>query len=290
MHRIDAHQHFWKYDSGQYGWISDNMSVIRRDFLPEHLASEMKLAGIDGSIAVQAAGPGETEWLLELAKDRDFILGVVGWTPLTDPLVGDAVGRLAQNPKLRGLRHVVQDEPDPNYILRDDFNAGVRKVTEAGLVYDILIFERHLPPAIQFVDRHPNQIFVLDHIAKPSIKAGEISPWRENIRELAKRPNIYCKISGMVTEADWTGWTSEQLSIYIDVVLTAFGANRLMFGSDWPVCLLASPYKKWVQVVEKASAPLSASEQQRIWGGTAREAYRLPAENAHSAPNQSSLS
>jgi L-fuconolactonase len=277
MHRIDAHQHFWKYDPAQYGWIAENMSVIRRDFLPEHLASEMKVAEIDGSIAVQAAGPGETEWLLELAKAWDFIVGVVGWVPLTDPRVGNEIGRLAQNTKLRGLRHVVQDEPDPNYILRDDFNTGIRQVTEAGLVYDILIFERHLLPAIQFVDRHPNQIFVLDHIAKPRIKEDQIAAWRQNIRDLAKRPNVYCKISGMVTEAEWDTWAPEQLTPYIETVIEAFGANRLMFGSDWPVCLLATTYKKWAQVVESALTSLSVSERQRIWGGTARDAYRLPA-------------
>jgi L-fuconolactonase len=275
MPRIDAHQHFWQYNSAQYGWIGDDMNVIRRDFLPEDLASEMKLAGVDGSIAVQAAGAGETEWLLGLAKDWDFILGVVGWVPLTDPLVGDEISRLAHNPKLRGLRHVVQDEPDPNYILRDDFNAGIRKVTEAGLVYDILIFERHLSPAIQFVDKHPNQVFVLDHIAKPRIKDGLITPWRQKVRELAKRPNVYCKISGIVTEAEWGKWTPEQLLPYIETVIEAFGANRLMFGSDWPVCLLATSYKHWVELVENALTSLSVSERQRIWGGTAREAYSL---------------
>ena len=277
MPRIDAHQHFWQYNSAQYGWIAENMNVIRRDFLPEHLASEMRLAGVDGSIAVQAAGAGETEWLLGLAKDWDFILGVVGWVPLTDPLVGHEISRLARNPKLRGLRHVVQDEPDPNYILRDDFNAGVRKVSEAGLVYDILIFERHLSQAIQFVDKHPNQVFVLDHIAKPRIKDGLITPWRQNVRELAKRPNVYCKISGIVTEAEWGKWTPEQLLPYIETVIEAFGANRLMFGSDWPVCLLAATYKQWVELVENALASLSVSERQRIWGGTAREAYSLQA-------------
>jgi len=275
MLRIDAHQHFWKYDPAQYGWIGDNMSLIRRDFLPEHLASEMKLSGIGASIAVQAAGAGETEWLLELANAWPFIVGVVGWVPLTDPRVGSEIERLARNPKLRGLRHVVQDEPDPSYILRDDFNAGVRQVTGAGLVYDILIFERHLPAVIQFVDRHPNQVFVLDHIAKPRIKEGLISEWRRNIRELARRSNVYCKISGIVTETDWSQWTPEQVHVYVDIVLEAFGADRLMFGSDWPVCLVATSYQKWVQVVESAVQSLSASEQQRIWGDTAREAYTL---------------
>jgi L-fuconolactonase len=273
--RIDSHQHFWKYDPARYGWISDGMSAIRRDFLPEHLAEEIARAGIDGTLAVQAGDLAETEWLLDLANQWSFIRGVVGWVPLTDPRVEDTIARLARNPKLRGLRHVVQDEPDPNYILREDFNAGIRKLRTFGLTYDILIFERHLPQAIQFVDRYSDQIFVLDHIAKPRIKAGEISPWRENIKELARRPNVYCKISGIVTEADWMRWTPEQIQRYIDVVSEAFGPRRLMFGSDWPVCLLASPYAKWVMLMERTCEALSISEQDRIWGGTAIEAYGL---------------
>lgn len=273
--RIDSHQHFWKYNPVQYGWINNNMSVLRRDFLPEHLAEEITRAGIEGTIAVQAAGPGETEWLLGLAKKWDFISGVVGWAPLTDPRATDTIERLASDPKLRGLRHVLQDEPDPNYMLREDFNAGIRQLQAFGLTYDILIFERHLPQTIEFVDRHPHQVFVLDHIAKPRIKAGALSPWRENIRKLAERQNVYCKISGMVTEADWAAWTPQQMSLYIDVVLEAFGARRLMFGSDWPVCLLASAYPKWVMLMEEALKPLSLAEQERIWAGTAIEAYRL---------------
>ncbi|HSU59418.1 MAG TPA: amidohydrolase family protein [Bryobacteraceae bacterium] len=273
--RIDSHQHFWKYDPAQYGWIDESKRVIRRDFLPEHLAEEITRAGIGGTIAVQAGGAGETEWLLGLAKEWDFIRGVVGWGPLIDPHVEDTIERLATNPKLRGLRHVLQDEPDPNYMLREDFNAGIGKLSAFGLAYDILIFERHLPQTIEFVDRHPDQVFVLDHVAKPRIRAGEISPWRENIRELAKRPNVYCKISGMVTEADWTAWTPDQMKPYIHVVLEAFGANRLMFGSDWPVCLVASTYPKWVILMEEALQELSIAEQERIWAGTAVEAYGL---------------
>lgn len=251
------------------------MRVIRRDFLPEHLAEEITRAGIEGTVAVQAGTTAETEWLLGLADDWDFIRGVVGWAPLTDPYVSDAIERLAANRKLRGLRHILQDEPDPYYMLRDDFNAGIRGLLRFGLTYDILIYERHLPQTIEFVDRHPKQVFVLDHIAKPKIKAGEILPWRENIRELAKRQNVYCKISGMITEADWTSWTPEQLSPYIDVVLEAFGARRLMFGSDWPVCLVAGSYPKWVMLMERALEGLSIPEQEQIWSETAIEAYSL---------------
>jgi L-fuconolactonase len=273
--RIDSHQHFWKYNPSEYGWIKEDMIAIGRDFLPQHLAEEITRAGIDGTIAVQAAGKGETEWLLELAQQWPFIRGVVGWVPLIEPTAEAAIERLAVNPKLRGLRHVLQDEADPNYMLRADFNAGIRKLRAFGLTYDILIFERHLPQTIEFVDRHPDQIFVVDHIAKPCIRAGEIDPWQSNIRELAKRQNVYCKLSGMVTEADWRTWSVEQLNPYLDVVLEAFGTKRLMFGSDWPVCLLACPYPKWVMLVENALEELSIPEQERIWGGTAIEAYGL---------------
>lgn len=273
--RIDSHQHFWKYDPVQYAWIDDGMKTIRRDFLPEHLAEEIARAGIHGTIAVQAGTAAETEWLLALAQDWDFIRGVVGWVPLTDPHVSDSLDRLAANRKLCGVRHLLQDEPDPNYMLRQDFNAGIRALRPLGLAYDILIYERHLPQTIEFVDQHPNQIFVLDHIAKPKIKAGEISPWRANIRELARRQNVYCKISGMITEADWNSWMPEQLQPYLDVVLKSFGANRLMFGSDWPVCLLAGTYGKWTMLVERALDALSIPEQERIWSHTAIEAYRL---------------
>lgn len=251
------------------------MSVLRRDFLPEHLAEEITRAGVAGTVAVQASTLAETEWLLGLARDWDFIRGVVGWAPLIDARVSDVIERLAANKRLRGLRHILQDEPDPRYMLREEFNAGIRTLRRFGLTYDILIYERHLPQTIEFVDMHPDQRFVLDHLAKPKIKAGEISPWQEKIRELAKRQNVYCKLSSMITEADWTSWTPEQLTPYLDVVLEAFGPQRLMFGSDWPVCLLAGTYGKWVLVLERALEALSIPEQERIWSGTAIEAYGL---------------
>ncbi len=252
------------------------MKVIRRDFLPEHIHREIEAAGIDGVVTVQAhQSVGETEWLLKLAAGNDFMRGVVGWVPLIDGNVRDALGPLAANPKLKAVRHVIQSEPDPDYILREDFNRGIRALPEFGLVYDILIFERHLPQTIQFVDRHPNQIFVLDHIAKPRIGDHVVSPWAENLRELARRPNLYCKLSGMVTEADYQRWTEPDLRPYFDVALDAFGPRRLMFGSDWPVCLVAVEYRWWFQIVSAQIDRLSTDEQDRILGGTAVEAYRL---------------
>jgi L-fuconolactonase len=274
--RIDAHQHFWKYTPAEYGWISDSMSVLRRDYLPVHLEQELDRVGIDGVISVQARQTvQETEWLLELAEERDFIKGVVGWVPLTSPDVRKTLDALEARPKLKGVRHVVQDEPDPQFILRNDFNAGVSALPDYGLVFDILIFERHLPQAMEFVDRHPNQRFVLDHLAKPGAKESTLEPWRSNIQRLAQRENVFCKLSGLVTEADWQDWTYEQLSVYLQVTLESFGPQRVMFGSDWPVCLLAASYAQWYEFVTRFCGRLSTGEQNRVFGGTAIEAYGL---------------
>jgi L-fuconolactonase len=276
MLKIDSHQHFWHYTPREYGWINEQMSVIRRDFLPGDLRTEMLAAGVSGAVSVQASQTlEETRWLLQLAADNDFIKGVVGWAPLIDSNVHEILTELKANPKLVGVRHVLHDEPDDFYMLRDDFNRGIGKLKTFGLPYDILIFERHLPQTIEFVDRHEGQVFIVDHLAKPRVKAGEISPWRENLHELARRRNVYCKLSGLATEADYRDWTADQLKPYIDTVLDAFGPARMMFGSDWPVCLLAAGYKQWVDLVTNAVGSLSAPEQERIWAGTAVEAYRL---------------
>lgn len=274
--RIDAHHHFWRYDPVDYGWIDDAMRVIRRDFLPADLECELRAAGVDGVVSVQARQSlAETRWLLELAARHDFIRGVVGWVDLRAPALGAQLDEFSAQPKLKGVRHVVQAEPDDEFILGEAFNRGVAALRGRGLVYDILIFARHLGPAAQFVDRHPDQVFVLDHIAKPAIRAGEIAAWRTRLRELARRPHVYCKLSGLVTEADYTRWTEEQLQPYFETVLEAFGPRRLMFGSDWPVCLVACDYARWARLVERWVAPLSADEQARVLGGTAVEAYQL---------------
>lgn len=276
--RIDAHHHFWKYDPKEYGWIADNMKAIRRDFLPQHLKAEIAQAGVDGVVSVQARQTlEETAALLNFADRNSFIRGVVGWAPLIDPKVNSAIEKFVSNKKLKAMRHVLHDEADDRYMLRPDFNNGIQALHYYGLAYDILIFEKHLPNAIQFVDKHAGQVFILDHIAKPKIKEHQMSPWRENIRELAKRPNVYCKISGMVTEADWQHWTPQDLQPYIDTVIDAFTPRRLMFGSDWPVCLVASTYKRWHDTVVHAISKLSTDEQDRILGATALEAYRLDA-------------
>jgi L-fucono-1,5-lactonase len=273
---IDAHHHLWNYDTEDYAWIGPEMNVLRRDFMPADLHIEMQQAGVDGAIAVQARQTlQETEWLLSLAAQNEFMRGVVGWAPLIDAAVSDDLERLAAQPKLKGIRHVLQDEPDDFYMLRNDFNAGITQLRRFDLVYDVLIFERHLPQTIQFLDRHPDQVFVIDHIAKPRIREGLLSPWRENLKELARRNNCFCKLSGVLTEADWQNWRPEGIHPYLDAALDAFGPNRCLFGSDWPVLLLADSYAGWVATVKNFVSRLSSTEQARVLGGTAAEVYRL---------------
>lgn len=273
--KIDAHHHFWHYNTQDYGWISDDMAVLRRDFLPADLKPELKRAGIDRVVSVQARQcVEETEWLLKLAEENDFIAGVVGWLPIASPDFPALLEKFAANPKLRAIRHVVQDEPDDRFILGEAFNRGIDRLLSTGLVYDILIFERHLPYAIDFVKNHsPEQVFVLDHIAKPKIAAGEMQPWADNLRKLAAFPNVYCKLSGLVTEADIRNWTSDQLRPYVETVLDAFGPGRVMFGSDWPVCTCATNYSAWRSLVGEFISRLSETEQAQIMGGTALKAY-----------------
>jgi L-fuconolactonase len=274
--KIDAHQHLWHYVPADYEWIDDRMSRLRHDFLPADLEKELHAAGIDGVVTVQARQSlEETDWLLSMAADFHFLRGIVGWAPIASEQFPVALERLRSHKKLKGLRHVIHDEPDDNYINQPAFNRGIKALRGSGLVYDILIFDKHLAAAIEFVDRHPNQIFVLDHMAKPRIRASVIEPWRTKIAELARRDNVYCKLSGLVTEADWAAWTEDGLRVYVDVALAAFSPHRMMVGSDWPVCTLATTYGKWFQTVDHLIAALSATEKQRILGGTAIDVYRL---------------
>lgn len=273
--RIDAHHHFWRYTPDEFGWIDDAMSAIRRDFLPADLASEISAAGIDAVISVQARQTvAETEFLLANAAAHPWIAAVVGWVPLIDPAVSEILQPLAADPRLKAVRHVLQGEPDA-YMDRPDFNAGIAQLRTFNLTYDILIHHAQLPAAIRFVDRHPEQVFVLDHIAKPAIRAGEVEPWKRNLAELARRPNAFCKLSGVVTEADYRTWTYERILPYLEAALEAFTPERLMFGSDWPVCRVAVSYSDWVHAIERFTAQLSAPEREAIFHTTAARAYHL---------------
>ena len=273
---IDAHHHLWRYLPPGPAWMADGMEGLRRNFLVEDLEAVTFEAGVTGTIVVETARTiEETEWLCEIAASEGLICGVVGWAPLTSPEIDSELERIASLPKIKAIRHPIHDEPDDQFVLRDDFNRGIAALKGFDLRYDVLIFEKHLAQTIEFIDRHPNQIFILDHVAKPRIHERIISPWRENMRELARRPNVYCKLSGMVTEADWQLWSNEQLSPYIETALEAFTPMRLMFGSDWPVVTLASTYQQWIAALRVSIARLSSSEKDWIFSKTAIEAYGL---------------
>ncbi len=274
--KIDSHHHFWNYDPVEYSWMNENMGALKRDFGPLDLKKEIDAVEIDGVVSVQASQTlGETEALLKHALDEDFIKGVVGWFPLAADNLEEVIAPYAENALLKGVRHVVQDEPDDHFILGEDFNRGVSRLGEFGLVYDILIYERQLAPSIEFVDRHPDLVFVLDHVAKPRIRDNLMEPWDTLMKQMAERPNVSCKLSGMATEGDWENWTEDQLTPYMEIALDAFGPSRLMFGSDWPVALLAIEYQPWVGMVRQFISTLSEDEQAAIEGGTACRVYGL---------------
>lgn len=275
--KIDSHQHFWAINDTDYVWMGDEHAAIKRDFLPADLHPLMDAGGIGGCVAVQARQMiHETRWLLGLAEQDDRIKAVVGWVPLLENAGEPWLEEFASHPKLAGVRHVVHDEPDDHFILREDFNAGISRLASHGLVYDILIFAKHLSQTITFVDRHPGQPFVVDHIAKPSIRKGAFDEtWATGIRDLAKRENVSCKLSGVVTEVRDNDWNTALLRPYFETVLEAFGPQRLLFGSDWPVCLLRATYPAWIRAAEELVAPLSPAEQNAFWGGNAARVYGL---------------
>jgi L-fuconolactonase len=273
--RLDSHQHFWHYNPTEYPWIPPG-SPLQRDWLPGDLASLHASLGFSGSIAVQARQSlVESEWLLKLADRHPAIRGVVGWADLQNDLVEDQLATLADHPKFVGVRHVVQDEPDDNFLVRPDFVRGLRRLEQFGLTYDLLIFPRQLPAAVALVQQLPNQPFVLDHCAKPAIRSGVISPWRELIHELARFPNVYSKVSGLVTEADHHAWQPDQFHRYLDVVFEAFGEDRLMYGSDWPVCLLAASYIQTLQLIQRHVGLLTPAGQDKFWSGNCVRFYGL---------------
>jgi L-fuconolactonase len=275
MH-IDAHQHFWKYDASEYGWIDDSLAALRRDFLPADLKPELETNGFQGCVAVQARQSlEETRWLMELAEASPFIFGVVGWVDLQSKQLRSQLEEFAGNSKFVGVRHVVQSEPDERFLMRPEFLRGVGMLEEFDLAYDILIYPQHLRAAAEFVSQFPRQRFVLDHLGKPDIKSGRRDVWERGIWELAKFSNVYCKLSGMVTEADWTGWQAEDFAPFLAVAFECFGAGRLMVGSDWPVCLVAGQYGHVMDLVKNHLSGLSVEEREAVLGKNARQFWRL---------------
>jgi L-fuconolactonase len=274
--KIDAHHHFWQYDPVEYSWMNEQMGILKENYGPEDLLKQIQKVGIDGVVSVQASQSlKETDKLLSHAEVHNFIKGVVGWFPLADSNVESVLNRYSSNPLLKGVRHVVQDEPDDRFIMGADFNRGVSLLKELNLVYDILIFEKQLAASIEFVDLHPDLVFVLDHVAKPRIKDALFEPWASQMKDLSKRENVFCKLSGMATEANWQDWSVDDLQPYMETALECFGPERMMFGSDWPVARLAVEYENWVKICRNFISTLSTDEQIMIEGKNAIEIYKL---------------
>jgi L-fuconolactonase len=274
--RLDSHQHFWHYSPAEYAWISDRMTALKRDFLPGDLRPLLASVQFDGCVAVQARQSlEETRWLLELAGKHEFIRGVVGWVDLRSNDLTSQLDRFAKNPKLTGVRHVVHDEPDDEFMLRPEFRRGISRLREFNLTYDLLLFPKHLPVAAELVKEFPEQPFVLDHIAKPKIAEEVLSPWREDLHALARFPNVFCKLSGMVTEAKWKQWKPEDFHSCLDIVFEAFGPERLMIGSDWPVCTVSADYASTMRIVIDYAEQFSAEVRAGILGGNCARFYGI---------------
>ncbi|MDO6736329.1 amidohydrolase [Wenyingzhuangia sp. 2_MG-2023] len=273
---IDSHQHFWKYEPVKHSWIDDEMAVIRKDFMPSDLKSVYQQNNIDGCVAVQADQTlAETDFLLDLATKNDFIKGIVGWVDFRGADIDEVLKHYSQFEKIKGFRHVVQGESDPNFLLRPDFLNGIAKLEQYNFTYDILVFPHQLGSVLEFVKKFPNIKFVIDHIAKPYIKDGFYDGWALLMKEIASYSNVYCKLSGMITEADYKTWSYHELVPYMQLVLNVFGADRILFGSDWPVCLVAGNYEKVRKITTDFIAPLTIDEQESIMGSNAVKFYNL---------------
>lgn len=274
--KIDAHQHFWLYDSAKHIWMDDRMDTIKQDFLPNNLLPHLQNSGLDGCVAVQAnQAEEENEFLLSLSHENSFIKGIVGWIDLRAENVEKQLEYYQQFPKIKGFRHVIHDEPDLDFMLGKAFMNGVSKLNRYGYTYDILIFEKHLPNTLKFIEALPDQPFVIDHIAKPLIKDYVTEDWATNIKKVANFKNVYCKISAMTTEADWQNWKKSDFTKYLDVVVETFGTDRIMYGSDWPVCQLAATYEAQFEIVKDYFSSFSQEERGKFFGGNAVKFYKL---------------
>lgn len=273
---IDAHQHFWKFDPVRDSWIDDSMKVIQRDFLPNDFAPLLKENGFDGCVVVQSdQSEAENDFQLANAEQNNFIKGVIGWVDLQAENIEERLEHYAQFPLLKGFRHVLQGDPQRDLMLQPAFKKGISMLAKYGFTYDILIFPDQIQYATELIKMFPPQPFVLNHIAKPCIKKGEIKDWEKDIRNMANAPNVYCKISGMVTEADWQNWKQEDFIAYIDVVVNAFGSERIMFGSDWPVCLVSANYQQAIGIVKQYFSSFTQNEQDKFFGANATRFYNL---------------
>ena len=276
MKRIDSHQHFWHYNPAEHTWMTDAMPGLKKDFLPTDLQPLLNQIGFDGCIAVQARQTiEETNWLLNLADENDFIKGVVGWVDLRSPNIDEELAGYVKREKLVGVRHVVHDEADDNFMLQPAFQKGIAILKEFNLNYDLLLFPKHIPVALQLVEKFPEQPFVVDHIAKPFISKKEFSPWKEDLKELAKHPNVFCKLSGMVTEAKWRDWRESDFREYLDIVTGSFGTSRIMIGSDWPVCTLSGKYSATMNIVINYAGQFSKEICDDILGGNCINFYKI---------------
>ncbi|MEM9936393.1 MAG: amidohydrolase family protein [Bacteroidota bacterium] len=275
--RIDAHQHFWQYDPAQYTWMGEGKEKIQKDFLPPDLQPLLERAELDACVAVQArSSMEETLFLLALAKKYKFVQGVVGWVDICSPDLEKHLSELQEHALLKGFRHVVQDEPDEDFVVQEAFIHGVHTLLQEGYTYDILVYEKHFPVVVSFLEQFSTGTFILDHLGKPDL-SGEMSQnWQEGVRQMARYPTLYCKLSGLVTEADWASWKYDQLAPYLEVAVEAFGTDRVMFGSDWPVCLLAADsYQQVYEIIHKFFRGFSSEEKENIFGINAVKAYNL---------------
>lgn len=282
MKTIDAHQHFWQFNPVRDSWITDEMSVIQKDFFPDDFKPVLQQNGLDGCVAVQASqSEEETGFLISLASRHDFIKGIVGWVDLQADDIEERLEKYKSVPFVKGFRHVLQGEPQRDLMLNPNFERGIEALQQHGFTYDILIFPDQVKFSAELVASFPEQKFVIDHIAKPYIKRKEIDEWKKDMEKIAKYENLYCKISGMVTEADWKGWKKEDFTPYLDVVVNAFGANRILFGSDWPVSLVAASYEEMLAIVKDYFASFSKEEQDRFFGLNAIRFYNLIASDGN---------
>lgn len=276
---VDSHQHFWDPTRADYPWMTDALAAIRRPIGPDDMRPILRDNGVDRTVLVQTRSDiEETHEFLAIAARTDFVAGVVGWVDLTDPAVGDRLAEIrdgAHGEWLVGIRHQVHDEEDPEWVARDDVVRGVGEVGKAGLAYDLLPRERELPACLKAVDAHPDMRFVVDHIAKPRIAEGVMEPWASRLKEIAERPNVFCKLSGMVTEASWTAWTADNLRPYVEFVMECFGEDRVMFGSDWPVCLLAADYATVKGTLEAILGATESAASAKVFGANAMTFYGL---------------